>query len=184
MNDFGYKLCNNIKKHKKIYFFLCAIIVLVAIDQIIKVIVQQNLQVYDSLDFIPYLLRVTYLQNYGAAFNFMSGHKIFLIIFTLAVIAFLIGFVVKNKLQDIMYLIPITMIVSGGFGNLLDRLIRGYVIDYIDTIFWPMQNFSIFNFADCLVVVGSIILLIKLIKDEIVNKKEQKNNKENENAKN
>ena len=184
MSGFSFKLYNNIKRHKKIYFFLCAIIALVAIDQIIKIFVQQNLQVYDSLELIPYLFRVTYLQNYGAAFNFMSGHKIFLIIFTLTVIAFLIGFVVKNKFQDIIYLISITMIISGGFGNLLDRLIRGYVIDYIDTIFWPMQNFSIFNFADCLVVIGSIILLIKLIKDEIFNKKRQKNNKENEDAKN
>ena len=59
------------------------------------------------------------------------------------------------------------MLIGGGIGNLLDRIVRGYVIDYIDVSFWPFDSFAIFNFADCLVVIGTILLLVFLLKDEL-----------------
>ncbi len=171
MNKNNISFFNEIKKYKMMCFFAVLNVFLILLDQFIKWIVESNMNLHDSFIVVSDFLRITYLQNYGAAFSILSGQKIILIIVTLLIISFLIVFVIKKQIKDLIYLISITMITSGGIGNLIDRIFRGYVVDYFDVTFWPFNDFAIFNFADCLVVVGTIIFVIKFIINEFVQNK-------------
>ncbi len=171
MNKNNISFFNEIKKYKMMCFFAFLNVFLILLDQFIKWVVESNMNLHDSFIVVSDFLRITYLQNYGAAFSILSGQKIILIIVTLLIISFLIVFVIKKQIKDLFYLISITMITSGGIGNLIDRIFRGYVVDYFDVTFWPFNDFAIFNFADCLVVVGTIIFVIKFIINEFVQNK-------------
>ena len=175
MNSKIVDFCERLKKYKIICCFVSLGVILVLFDQIIKLFIENSMRLNDSFVVILGILRITYLQNYGAAFSIMSNQTLFLVIITLIIIVALVLFIIKKKIKDLIYLISITMIISGGVGNLIDRVFRGYVVDYIDTIFWPMEDFAVFNFADCLVVVGCVILISKIIFNEFICDKCQKN---------
>ena len=173
----------NFRKKLEKYKIACLLsffgFVLILFDQVIKLCVENSMNLNDSVVVVPGMLRITYLQNRGAAFSIMSGQTLFLIIIALIIISALVGFIIKKKIKDLIYLISITMIISGGVGNLIDRAFRGYVVDYLDTIFWPMEDFAVFNFADCLVVVGCLMFISKIIFNEFICDKCQKNKREN-----
>ena len=137
-----------------------AIAVLVALDQLIKLLVIEYLEPIGSLPLIDEFLRLKYAENTGAAFGSFSGKTTFLSIFTLAIIVLgLIYLFVKKRKVDVEY-ICISLIISGGLGNLVDRIFRGYVVDYIEPLF---VDFAIFNFADILVTCSCIVLVIWLM---------------------
>ena len=128
------------------------------------------MNLHDSFAALGFL-RITYVQNYGAAFSILSGQKIVLIVITLLIISFLIAFFIKKQIKDLVYIVSIVMVTAGGIGNLIDRIFRGYVVDYFDIGIWPFDDFAIFNFADCLVVVGAIVFAIKFIISEFFHNK-------------
>ena len=139
---------------------LIIIALLVAIDQIIKLLVLEHLKPIGSLTLIDGFIQLNYAENTGAAFGSFSGKTTFLSIFTLAIIILgLIYLFVKKRKVDVEY-ICISLIISGGLGNLVDRIFRGYVVDYIEPLF---VDFAIFNFADILVTCSCIVLVIWLI---------------------
>ena len=140
--------------------------ILVFVDQCIKNWVIKNLNLNENFVLIHKTMRITNVRNYGAAFSVLFKKTGFLIFFALSIIVVFIIYILKNKIKDKIYLISTILIISGGIGNLIDRIIKGYVIDYINLIFWPFKNFPVFNFADCLIVFGSIIFLIRFIKNE------------------
>ena len=142
------------------YIALAVSVVLVGLDQIIKMIVQTNLQLHESIQFIPGLINFTYVENTGAAFSSFDGQRWFLIILTGVVMLFMLYLLCFKKLKNSIMIWHVAVIFAGGVGNLIDRIVRGAVIDYIELDF---INFAIFNFADCLVVVGVISLLIYLL---------------------
>ncbi len=141
------------------------IIVLVAADQLLKLLVVRSMQ---PLDIIPLLhigetdiLRLRYVQNSGAAFSSFSGKKWLLIIFTSLMILLFLGCLLKWYRRSRLFTASCLLIIAGGFGNLIDRIFRnGLVVDYIDV---KCINFPVFNFADCCVVVGTILLGIYLL---------------------
>ena len=136
------------------------IAILVAIDQIIKLLVIEHLKPIGSLILIDGFIQLNYAENTGAAFGSFSGKTTFLSIFTLAIIILgLIYLFVKKRKVDVEY-ICISLIISGGLGNLVDRIFRGYVVDYIEPLF---VDFAIFNFADILVTCSCIVLVIWLM---------------------
>ena len=139
---------------------LIIIALLVAIDQIIKLLVLEHLKPMGSLTLIDGFIQLNYAENTGAAFGSFSGKTTFLSIFTLAIIILgLIYLFVKKRKVDVEY-ICISLIISGGLGNLVDRIFRGYVVDYIEPLF---VDFAIFNFADILVTCSCIVLVIWLM---------------------
>lgn len=139
---------------------LIIIALLVAIDQIIKLLVLEHLKPIGSLTLIDGFIQLNYAENTGAAFGSFSGKTTFLSIFTLAIIILgLIYLFVKKRKVDVEY-ICISLIISGGLGNLVDRIFRGYVVDYIEPLF---VDFAIFNFADILVTCSCIVLVIWLM---------------------
>ena len=132
------------------FLYIILIPLLTVLDQIIKYFVVAYLKPIGFVTLIPGLLELRYLENSGAAFGILQTMTWFFALATV-IITLLIGFyLIKNKPVQPLERASAIMIIAGGFGNLIDRLFIGYVIDYINVIFFGY----IFNFADCLVVVG------------------------------
>lgn len=148
---------------KKVKFFVINII-LITIDQIFKYYILINKENLPN-NIINGVLNFTYCENRGIAFGIgQGGAKIFALITLLIIIVALIYIAFKfNKLKGLT-VFGIALVISGGIGNLIDRLFRGYVIDYID--FSEIVDFPIFNFADICIVVGVIIIGISHLKNE------------------
>lgn len=155
------------KFHFKNGSYLLLSAVLVGVDQLLKWLVTLSMQPFESNVLLPGILRITYVQNTGAAFSLLEGSTVLLAVLTGIALIAAIFLMVSGRIEKTSYLIPVSMLIGGGIGNLLDRIVRGYVIDYIDVSFWPFDSFAIFNFADCLVVIGTILLLVFLLKDEL-----------------
>ncbi len=155
---------------------LVIIAVLVAIDQFIKLLVIEHLQPIGSFPLIDGFIQLRYAENTGAAFGSFSEKTSFLSIFTFVIIiAGLIYLYVKKRKVDVEY-VCITLIIAGGIGNLVDRVFRGFVVDYIEPLF---IDFAVFNFADILVTCSCVALVIWMIYDMYrVGKKEKGKNDE------
>lgn len=139
-----------------------SIAVLTAADQLIKLAVERNLQPIGTAEFINGFIGWNYVRNTGAAFGSFSQSTTLLTVVTGAVILAGIILIATKKIKSKFYLTCAVLIISGGLGNLIDRIFRGYVIDFIDVQF---TDFAVFNFADILVTVGSIALMIYVIVD-------------------
>ena len=142
--------------------FQCMILavsaVLVGLDQLTKWLAVMYLRNGESITVIPRILDFSYAENTGAAFSILSGERWFLIVITLIVMVALAAFVLFGQFRRYkLFNLSATLILAGGIGNLIDRLVQGYVVDFIKVTF---IDFPVFNVADCFVVVGSVLLLI------------------------
>lgn len=135
---------------------------LVLIDFIIKSWASTVLQPMGKMDIIPGIFSFYYHENFGAAWGILQGERVLLITVTALVLLGLAVAVAMGKFRNRVALAALALIIGGGIGNLLDRIFHsgGFVIDYL--YFEPI-NFPIFNFADCCVVCGTILLGIYLI---------------------
>lgn len=142
--------------------FLAALIIaaLVAIDQLLKYLAVAYLEPIGSFPLFDRFLQLSYVENTGAAFGSFSAYTTLLSAFTGIVLV--AGFVVllSGKLQSRWTQIAAVLILAGGTSNLIDRVFRGFVVDYIEPLF---IRFAVFNFADMLVCVGAAIWIIYLI---------------------
>ena len=141
---------------------LSAIAVLTAADQIIKYFVLLYLKPVGSVSVINGFLEWNYVENTGAAFGSFSGNTTLLSVITAVIILAGIAAILLKKIKNKYLLITATIIIAGGLGNLIDRIFRGYVIDFIKVLF---IDFPVFNFADILVTCGSFMLITYLIID-------------------
>lgn len=139
-----------------------SIAVLTAADQVIKFIVERYLQPVGTAEFINGFIGWNYVRNTGAAFGSFSENTTLLSVVTGVVLLVGIILIATKKIKSKFYLTCAVMIISGGLGNLIDRVLKGYVVDFIDVQF---TDFAVFNFADILVTVGSIALMIYVIVD-------------------
>ena len=149
-----------------------SIVVLTGADQLIKLWAIDNLKGQPSMEFISIgshkILDLTYLENSGAVFGSFSGMRWLLIGVTAGLMGFCVFYMMRHK-TEILTLVSMTLIISGGIGNIIDRLFRdGKVVDYFDVKF---MKFAVFNFADVCVVIGVILLLIQIIFTDFVKKK-------------
>ena len=167
-----------------IIFLIILGAVLVAADQLIKFWAVENLLPVGTMDFIRFgdleILGLRYTENTGAAFSSFSGARWFLAGFVSVMLAVLIIFTVRYKYKRPVFLISSVMVISGGLGNLIDRVRMGYVVDYLDV---KLFNFAIFNFADICVVLGAIFMLMFVLFAEpkleaAENKKKEQNNEQ------
>lgn len=139
------------------FIALAAALVLVGIDQLLKYFVLEYLAPVGTHKLIPGFVGLSYVENRGAAFGIFPGEKILLIGVTGVIILALIVFMVIKKLDSMFLTWTVALIIAGGLGNLIDRVMRSFVVDYIHLEF---VNFAVFNFADCCVVVGTVLLII------------------------
>ena len=134
---------------------------LITVDQIGKIFVIKN--IYNStLIVIDGLLNLTYIENTGGAFGIGNNSTIIFVIVNSVIITLITKFLLSKKDELSTYiLIGLSLILAGGIGNLIDRIFRGFVVDYID--FSPLIKSPVFNIADICVVVGCMIVGINLI---------------------
>ena len=126
-------------------------IILLCIDQISKLLVVNLLTKTDSITIIKNFFYLTYINNDGAAFSILVGKRIFLILIAVLVIVMLIRYIKKNNIQNKLELVSLALIIGGSLGNLMDRVVRGYVIDFLDFKLFN-YNFPIFNLADTIII--------------------------------
>lgn len=136
----------------------------IAVDQILKLIVVNALEIGQTVPLIDGVFHFTYIQNFGAAFSILQNRQSFLIIITAIAMAVMAIVAVKNinrysKLTSV----SLALIVGGGIGNIIDRIRMGYVVDFLD---FRLIDYPVFNFADCCVVIGAILLVISILLSE------------------
>ena len=142
---------------RKIMTFIIAALSIV-VDQVIKIFVINNLQPIKSVTVIDNLLTFTYVENKGMAFGMLANQRWIFIALTSIVILALVIAVFKLKNQSRLFYISAALLIGGGIGNLIDRILYGYVVDYIALSFFP----PVCNFADYCVTAGVIIFLVYL----------------------
>lgn len=133
------------------------ILSLIILDQISKFLIVSNFNVYDKLVIIKNFFKFEYVQNTGISFGLFSGSRIVIILATILVIGYMIYDFIhsKNKIHKVSCI----LILSGALGNLIDRVFRGYVVDFISfTLF--NHEMAIFNIADICVVFGISLYII------------------------
>lgn len=140
-------------------------IIFIIIDQLSKIIIVNNLTNNKSIEVIKSFFYLTYTNNKGAAFSILTGRRILLILVALIVIGVLIYYVIKNKIEGKVNKIALSLVIGGSIGNLIDRILRGAVIDFIDVKIFG-YNFPIFNLADTFIVIGVFLLIIEMFRKE------------------
>ena len=134
-------------------------IICIIIDQIIKLIVVNNMDLAQSINIINNFFSITYVRNYGAAFSILTGNRIFLILVTILAIIFIYFIFIKNQKNSALEMTFYGILFGGIFGNLIDRIINSYVIDYLDFKILGF-NAPIFNFADMCIVISIFLIVI------------------------
>ncbi len=150
------------------------ILVGVGLDQLSKWLVVSNMELHESIEIIPGVLRFTYIQNDGAAFGSLDDARwVFMILSTVAIVGILV-YMFWRKPENKLMLAALSLVVSGGIGNMIDRVALGYVIDFIDFCAFPEIWMWVFNIADSFVCIGAGMLMLWLILDMIREAKEEK----------
>ena len=136
-----------------------SILAIIAADQTAKLAVL-SLDLGETADFLPPILQLRRVHNYGAAWSSLSGARWLLIAATAIGIGALVWLLLKIVRHGL-GVWALTMVIGGGIGNLIDRIFRGYVVDMFDVMLF---NYPVFNVADCFVVVGTILGLVYYLK--------------------
>ncbi len=140
-------------------------LILVLCDQILKILVTNLIPFNDSVPFINNLLYITNIKNYGAAFGIMQNTRFLLIGFAVLALVLIYFTFIKGKKLNKLEIISYSLLISGIIGNLIDRIIRGYVVDYVEFHLFNYP-FPIFNLADACIVIGAIIFAINIIRGD------------------
>lgn len=140
-----------------ISIILITLITLV-IDQTSKYLILLNMKEFESIPIINNFFNVTFMKNTGAAFSFLEGNVPLIIIVTSIIIIFILRYIktTNPKRQEKIFY---SLIIGGAFGNLIDRIVHGYVIDFLDFNLFG-YNYPVFNIADISIVVGIFSLII------------------------
>ena len=140
-------------------FYCLLIVLLIVLDQFTKYIINTNMDINQSVPVIENVFHITYVRNYGAAFNVLEGKQNFIIIVSLiAIIVVLLYIFLKRKSKHWSLLLALSLVAGGGIGNLISRLILGCVVDFLDFRIWP-----VFNVADISVCVGCGLLVLYVL---------------------
>lgn len=138
-----------------LYYLLS--IFLIVIDQLVKWWVRGNIPLGTAIPFIPYLMDLTYTQNTGAAFSSFSGLTWLLALVSLGASVVIALLLWKNFFPGVLGKLSLALILAGAVGNLIDRVLLGFVTDMFMTTF---INFAVFNVADICVVCGGFLMAV------------------------
>lgn len=145
-------------------FILILSTLLMFIDQLIKYFVIHNLELYKSIKLIPNFFYITFVKNDGAAFSILRGNRWLLIAIGIIALMFMIKLIIMDKKITKLDVVSYSLVIGGVLGNLVDRILYGSVIDYLDFYLFG-YNAPVFNFADSCIVIGAIIIICVLIKE-------------------
>jgi len=147
------------KIQTKLYFLSCSIFIII-IDQFSKYLMFYNYKTVINKDFL--LFKLDLVKNYGAAFNIFSGSRIFLSLISILFSILLIYLIFRKNTLKSFDLYSYSFILGGTIGNGIDRIYKGFVVDFINL---NIINFPVFNIADISINIGFIILLYNIFKN-------------------
>lgn len=143
-------------QNKKMLFLT---VIFIFIDQTSKGLVDLYINLNESISIIPNFFNLTYVRNIGAAFSILKGSRWLFVILSFIALNIIYIFFINNKKLNNKQVLIYSLLQGGIIGNLIDRVLYGYVIDFLDfTIFG--YNFAIFNMADTFIVISVILLII------------------------
>lgn len=187
MNKFRLKVKNHFTNYnwkvKAKIITMFVLMLLIVLDQVIKLVVKQNLTDNPFHSFMPGFINIQYVINYGSAFGLNQGKTILLILFAFLVAIILLIWWTFSRITS--HMIGIVFILAGTIGNLLDRFLNnGGVIDFLK---WELfKPYTIFNLADVMVTIGIgiiiIAIIVNLIKNFVDNRKEKQLAQKNQKA--
>jgi len=147
------------KNQTKLYFISCSIFIII-LDQFTKYLMFYNYKKFINKDYL--LFRLDFVKNYGAAFNLFNGNRIFLSLISIIFSILLIYLILRKKTLNSIDLYSYSFILGGTIGNGVDRILKGFVIDFINL---NIINFPVFNIADISINIGFIFLLYSFYKN-------------------
>ena len=143
--------------------------VVVVLDQVTKHLVRTNLLPGESWHIAEWLrpvIQVTHVTNTGVAFGMFQGLGVVSAVISAAISVFIIVYQRQIPAEHWPMRLTLGLMLGGALGNLVDRVLKGYVVDFIDLNFWPLQGFPVWNVADSAVTVGTCVLLLLMILEE------------------
>jgi signal peptidase II len=141
----------------------------VLIDQLSKYLVRTQLEVGQSWDIVPWLapiLRITHVTNTGVVFGLFPGAGTLLTAISATVVVVILVYHWRLPSEQWLVRVVLALPLGGAVGNLVDRLSRGFVVDFIDLRFWPLHEWPIFNLADTSIVTGVMLLALLMLWEE------------------
>jgi len=147
------------KTQTKIYYLSLSIFI-VLIDQFTKYLMLYNKKFFINKDFL--LFKLDFVKNFGAAFNIFSGSRIFLSLISIFFSILIIYLILRKNTINQFDLFAYSFILGGTIGNGIDRIYKGFVVDFINL---NIINFPVFNIADVSINIGFIILLYNIFKN-------------------
>lgn len=162
-----------IKKLSKEIYALIATVILggILLDRLTKHLAVRHLEPIGSLPLWKGVLHLTYVENTGAAFGMMKNARWIFLLFSAVAILGIAAYLLLGYARGRMATTALSLIVSGGIGNMIDRLLFGYVVDFID---FRLINFAVFNVADSFVCIGAGLLVLALILDLLRERQQNK----------
>ena len=149
-----------INKYQTKFYYLSLSIFIILLDQLTKYLIFHNYSKYVNRDFL--FFRIDYVKNYGAAFNILSGNRIFLSTISVAFSIIIIYLIFRKKNVKSFDLLSYSFILGGTLGNGIDRIINGFVFDFININF---IEFPVFNIADISINIGFILIIYSIFKN-------------------
>ncbi len=134
--------------------YIVILAALVGLDQLLKYWTVTHLALGESAPLLPGIMRLTRLHNYGAAWSSLSGKTAVLLAVTAALMIAVAVLLVRRIVRHPLGVAACLLILGGGLGNMIDRVVHGYVVDMFDLLLF---DYPIFNLADCFVVVGAVL---------------------------
>lgn len=150
------------KSLNKVYFIALIVFLM---DFLSKNFVINNFELLKSIELIPNFFYITYLQNTGAAWSMFRNGSLFIAIISFIIFILISNYIKKLKLENIWSIISFGFLLGGILGNFIDRVVYGYVIDFLDFKIFG-YDYPVFNFADIMIVVGTIMIVIKIIRGD------------------
>ena len=147
------------KIQTKLYFLSLSIFIAL-IDQFTKYLMFYNKKIFINKDFL--LFKLDFVKNYGAAFNIFSGSRVFLSLISILFSILLIYLIFRKNTLNSFDLYSYSFILGGTIGNGIDRIYKGFVVDFINL---NIINFPVFNIADISINIGFIFLLYNIFKN-------------------
>lgn len=143
--------------------FYGALAVVLVADQLTKRWIVLNLQPYQPTDLVEWLapiLSLTFVRNTGVAFGLFQGLGLLFTLLAFLVVVAILAFRRTLPSSDVWLHAALGLVTGGALGNVIDRVLRGYVVDFLDVNFRPLHNWPVFNLADSAIVVGVALLLL------------------------
>lgn len=138
---------------------IISVILLIAVDQLTKLYAINVVKPLGAKTVIENFYYFVYVENRGAAFGMLQNQRYIFILVTVAIFAVLAFMLIKYKIEGKLFLVSVVLIVGGGVGNLIDRIFRGYVVDFLQFSFFP----PVCNLADYFITVGAVLLIISVL---------------------